>query len=213
MVEIVTLSCPSCGGKLEIKPNINRFACIYCGNEHVVHREGGIVTLEAVEENIQKIQLSSEKIATELAIQRLEKEIATLEKDNNLLKSYRIKLLKYYRDTESQYNLSKEVPIPLLLVLMLFSIWFGIIISFIVFGLDQNILLRILLFGAPMFALLFSVSYKFRNDKAKNTYKPKLEQARINLEKTEQEIEVRDTRIKKVLIELAQVKVNLNAGK
>ncbi len=33
MPDFVTLSCPTCGGKLEITDNIERFACGYCGHE------------------------------------------------------------------------------------------------------------------------------------------------------------------------------------
>lgn len=48
MSDLVTLSCPTCGGKLEITSSINRFACSHCGNEHIVRREGGVIALEAV---------------------------------------------------------------------------------------------------------------------------------------------------------------------
>jgi predicted RNA-binding Zn-ribbon protein involved in translation (DUF1610 family) len=36
MSDFVTLTCPNCGGKLQITPDINRFACTHCGNEHIV---------------------------------------------------------------------------------------------------------------------------------------------------------------------------------
>ena len=41
MADFVTLSCPSCGGKLEVTRDIERFACAHCGREHIVKRTGG----------------------------------------------------------------------------------------------------------------------------------------------------------------------------
>ena len=45
MAEILGLTCPSCGNRLEIGPEIVRFACANCGTELVVQRGGGIVAL------------------------------------------------------------------------------------------------------------------------------------------------------------------------
>jgi predicted RNA-binding Zn-ribbon protein involved in translation (DUF1610 family) len=42
MTEFVILSCPSCGAKLQITDEIDKFACNHCGNELVVKRGGGI---------------------------------------------------------------------------------------------------------------------------------------------------------------------------
>lgn len=83
---ITALTCPSCGGKLQISNKINRFACGYCGNEQIVHRESGIVYLEPIAENVRHIRTSVEgmrggvdKTAAELAIVRLTKELNTLD--------------------------------------------------------------------------------------------------------------------------------------
>jgi ribosomal protein S27AE len=78
MVDFVTLSCPSCGGKLQIGHEIDRFACSHCGNEHVVKRSGGIVSLEPVIERLTKVQVGVDKTASELALVRLEKEIGPI---------------------------------------------------------------------------------------------------------------------------------------
>jgi ribosomal protein S27AE len=51
MVDFITLSCPSCGNKLQITSDIDRFACGACGNEYVVIRKGGIVALKPVHKN------------------------------------------------------------------------------------------------------------------------------------------------------------------
>jgi hypothetical protein len=77
MSEFITLSCPSCNGKLQITEDIDRFACIHCGNEHVVKRGGGIVSLKPVLEQMSK---GVDSTASELALVRLDKEIAEVEK-------------------------------------------------------------------------------------------------------------------------------------
>jgi DNA-directed RNA polymerase subunit M/transcription elongation factor TFIIS len=43
MPDFITLSCPSCGNKLQITDDIDRFACAACGNEYIVNRSGGDV--------------------------------------------------------------------------------------------------------------------------------------------------------------------------
>lgn len=80
MTDFVTLSCPSCGGKLEITSDIDRFACAHCGTEHVVKRGGGLVSLAPVTEEIRRVRAGVDKTASELAIKRLTEEIEQLEK-------------------------------------------------------------------------------------------------------------------------------------
>jgi predicted RNA-binding Zn-ribbon protein involved in translation (DUF1610 family) len=79
MADFVSLTCPNCGGKLEITPDLERFACAYCGAEHIVRRGGGIVSLQPVTEAIGKVQAGVDRTASELAIKRLKEEIVTLE--------------------------------------------------------------------------------------------------------------------------------------
>jgi len=47
MPDLITMSCPSCGGKLQITNDIERFACAFCGTEHIVRRQGDAVNLES----------------------------------------------------------------------------------------------------------------------------------------------------------------------
>lgn len=74
MSEFVSLTCPSCGGKLQIGNDVDRFACSYCGCEHVVKRSGGIVSLAPVIEEIRSVKNGVDKTASELAIKRLQEE-------------------------------------------------------------------------------------------------------------------------------------------
>ncbi len=79
MPELVTLTCPSCGAKLEIGEDIERFACSHCGNEHIVKRSGGIISLMPVLEQIKKVRIGVDKTASELAIKRLKEEIREIQ--------------------------------------------------------------------------------------------------------------------------------------
>lgn len=76
MPDFITLSCPSCGGKLKITQDIQRFACAHCGTEHLVRRGDGIVSLAPVLELVSK---GVDFTASELAIVRLDKEIIETE--------------------------------------------------------------------------------------------------------------------------------------
>ncbi len=87
-MEFITLSCPSCGGKLQITNDIERFACSNCGTEHIVKRSGGIVSLSPVIDVMQGVKSGVDRTAAELAIMRHEKDLKELqEKMGQLLKS------------------------------------------------------------------------------------------------------------------------------
>lgn len=81
MAEIIKLTCPACGGKLELTEDIERFACSYCGNEHVVIRRGGIVSLKPVVEELEQVRVGTDRVASELALARLENEMDDLRSD------------------------------------------------------------------------------------------------------------------------------------
>jgi ribosomal protein S27E len=85
--DFITLACPNCGGKLNITSDLERFACNFCGNEHIVRRAGGTVSLEPVMQmmntlnaSMSRVSAISEKQAAEMAIKRLNKEIEELQK-------------------------------------------------------------------------------------------------------------------------------------
>jgi DNA repair exonuclease SbcCD ATPase subunit len=79
MKDFVTLTCPSCGGKLQITSDVERFACANCGNEHLVQRSGGIIALIPLVAGLRKVQDGVDRTASELAIKRLREEISSLE--------------------------------------------------------------------------------------------------------------------------------------
>lgn len=74
----VPLKCPSCGAKLDIYNDMEKFACGYCGNEMLVQRRGGTVALKAIEDGIRQVQKGTDRTAAELALVRLERELQNL---------------------------------------------------------------------------------------------------------------------------------------
>ena len=79
MANFVTLTCPTCGGRLEIAKNIERFACGFCGNELIVQRAGGIVSIMPVVEELKQVKSGVDRTASELALKRLRREIKEVE--------------------------------------------------------------------------------------------------------------------------------------
>lgn len=80
MTDFISLTCPSCGGKLKITSEIERFACVFCGNEYLVKRGDGIVTLAPVIDQIKTMNQGIDKTNAELAMLRLREDIRQLEK-------------------------------------------------------------------------------------------------------------------------------------
>jgi predicted RNA-binding Zn-ribbon protein involved in translation (DUF1610 family) len=75
-VRTFKLSCSSCGSALQIASDIENFACAYCGTNQIVERAGGVVRLKSVTQAIGRVQVGTDKTAAELALNRLNVEIA-----------------------------------------------------------------------------------------------------------------------------------------
>jgi DNA-directed RNA polymerase subunit RPC12/RpoP len=78
MGNLITLSCPSCGGVLEVTQNTEQLVCSYCGQRHVVKHEGTTLSLSPVLDALNQVKAGVDRTAAELAIVRLQKEIAEL---------------------------------------------------------------------------------------------------------------------------------------
>jgi hypothetical protein len=73
---LITLTCPSCGGRLEVTNEAERYVCAHCGNSHIV---------DPIQQTMQlKAQLKT--LTTEKDIQRLQEEIADLTKQRKQLR-------------------------------------------------------------------------------------------------------------------------------
>jgi len=90
MVFMVKLTCNACGGKLEITDDIERFACGHCGNEWIVNRSGGIVSLKAIEEQLSKVQEHTKEtaehskiLADQVRLKAIKEKITTLSIETN----------------------------------------------------------------------------------------------------------------------------------
>ncbi len=75
MGEFVTLTCPNCGAKLQVTEDLERFACASCGNEHLIRRSGGLVSLAPLAEGLKGMERATDRTASEMAVQRLQTEI------------------------------------------------------------------------------------------------------------------------------------------
>lgn len=71
MSDYINLTCPSCGGKLQITNDVDRFACGYCGHELIVKRGGGIISLSPMVEELKEVKTGVDKTASELTIVRI----------------------------------------------------------------------------------------------------------------------------------------------
>jgi ribosomal protein S27E len=76
--DFITLGCPSCGGNLAVTKDADRFACPFCGREHLVRRSGGHVSLVPIVEKLDRIGEGVDRHASELAIQRLREDRRSL---------------------------------------------------------------------------------------------------------------------------------------
>lgn len=99
---VATLKCPNCGAALKIGASVTDFACAYCGAQQIVEREGGIISLRLISESVSRIQVSTDKTASELALQRLEGELFTLQQQQQKLTAERT---AKERDIRSQRSL------------------------------------------------------------------------------------------------------------
>ncbi len=78
MSDFISLSCPTCGAKLQLTEDIEQFTCRSCGNEHIIRRGGGIVSVAPVVEGLKEVKTGVDKTAAELSITRLKEEINKL---------------------------------------------------------------------------------------------------------------------------------------
>lgn len=78
-MKVVSLKCANCGAGLEIGPDIEQFACSYCGAQQVVERSGGIVSLRKIATTLNEVKQATDRTASELALKRLQAEAASIE--------------------------------------------------------------------------------------------------------------------------------------
>ncbi len=80
------MKCPGCGAGLEVAADMDNFACGYCGTSITAVRRGGTVSL--LENALTGVQVSTERIAAELALVRLKSELAQIDLELERLTSF-----------------------------------------------------------------------------------------------------------------------------
>ena len=75
-IGIISLKCPNCGAAVSITPELDVFACGYCGAQQMVQRGSGTVSLKLIGEAIARVQHGTDRTAAELAIRRLRDDLA-----------------------------------------------------------------------------------------------------------------------------------------
>jgi len=86
-VELVSMTCSKCGGKLQISKDADQFLCLYCGAEYLVSFSEGGVSIKLLTEGLIKVQTSTEKAASELALVRIKDEKVHILKRIKLLEA------------------------------------------------------------------------------------------------------------------------------
>jgi hypothetical protein len=115
MPDFITLTCPSCGGKLKVTDQIHLLACRNCGNEHMVVRDSGTLYLAPIAQDVRHIRVGVDKTAAELAVARLTREIDALELQTKALTT---------RPDEEWVAGGKWIKaLAFLGVLLLFAVW------------------------------------------------------------------------------------------
>ncbi len=77
MSNLIALTCPSCGGRLEVTNDTERYVCAHCGNSHIV--DPGVRT--------ESLAREVDVLKNESALRRLESEIEELEKRKQTLRA------------------------------------------------------------------------------------------------------------------------------
>jgi hypothetical protein len=147
---IITLTCPSCGAKLKLVDGVHLLACRNCGNEHMVHRDGGSIYLAPIAQDVRGIRLGVDKTAAELAVARLTREMEVLE--NEKRRALARKDSEWAGGTERQRSV-----FGLGLLILLFA-WMSTA--------DENPVLPSFLFGLSVAILIIAlVMYTARRNK------------------------------------------------
>lgn len=75
------MTCRQCGGSLQFTKDAEQIVCQHCGTEYLISFVGGAISIKLLSEGLKKIQVSTDKTASELALARLKRE-----KDDILLR-------------------------------------------------------------------------------------------------------------------------------
>ena len=73
--ELLELTCQNCGAALSVVGESDQFACTYCGTAYEAKRNKGVIAFRQLKEGVEGIKLSTDRVASELAVKRIDREI------------------------------------------------------------------------------------------------------------------------------------------
>jgi DNA-directed RNA polymerase subunit RPC12/RpoP len=83
-MEIITMTCRQCGAKLTISRDADQIICQHCGTEYLVSFQENTINLKILSDVVKGIYQSTDKTASELALDRLRKEKKNLFDESNI---------------------------------------------------------------------------------------------------------------------------------
>jgi DNA-directed RNA polymerase subunit RPC12/RpoP len=194
--DFVSLSCPNCGGKLEITADMERFTCKYCGSEHMVRRSGGAISLAPVVDGLKRVEskfdqvlMGSDRMAAEQTIRRLKEEIQELEQEITRQENHIRSMPHPSTNTSGEWLKWVGVTGALLIFISLFLMLALSKGATIIHLLSINTL-SIIYFSAFLICLIFiNIGRRSAGSKKRKIeYEQRLEQARSALAKSQTEL-------------------------
>lgn len=128
---MIKLSCKSCGAKLELTDDTDRFICGSCGNEWLVNKSGGAIYLSEIKEDIKNIKINTGATKDNTEILAIEAKIRVLKKKEEDLKKQLAAASFPYLPTSSclQYGCVGVVLIFLLIALWIYNLTIALTIA------------------------------------------------------------------------------------
>ena len=80
-MEFISMTCRNCGGKLQISKDADQVICQNCGSEYLITFKEGTISIKSLVEGVMKIQESTDKTASELALERIRQDKLNIEKE------------------------------------------------------------------------------------------------------------------------------------
>ncbi len=105
-MEFSSMTCRNCGGKLAVDKESDQVICQYCGMEFLITHYDGAISIKVLSQGLEKIGVSTDKTASELALKRLKGEKELLQKtiEDTIVKP----LGKYYDINYKTYTLDAD---------------------------------------------------------------------------------------------------------
>jgi DNA-directed RNA polymerase subunit RPC12/RpoP len=119
MNDFIAMSCPSCGGQLQVRKDLQKYFCMYCGSELLLKQdsEGVFSTMQA-----RDLQASAKLKEIQFSVTAMELLKSQVSEVENQIKTIRTTFLEYYEKIYtgsfnhryvSDYEKEKRLPLKL----------------------------------------------------------------------------------------------------